>query len=172
SATTVLIIACPCALGLATPMSIMVGVGKAAEHGILIRNGEALQTAAKLDVMVLDKTGTITEGKPALADIRCVNGVDENDLLQKIASLEAGSEHALAIAITDAAKSRQLALSAAEQFRAIPGKGISGTVQQRAILLGNQALLTDHGITINREHTTIADAMASKGQTPVFCAID
>lgn len=172
AATSVLIIACPCALGLATPMSIMVGVGKAAEHGILIRNGEALQTAAKLEVMILDKTGTITEGKPALVDIRCLNGMDENELLRMVASLEAGSEHALAIAIGNAAKSRQLTLTTAEQFRAIPGKGISGQVQQRFILLGNQALLTEHGIHLNPEQITIANTMASKGQTPVFCAID
>ena len=176
SATTVLIIACPCALGLATPMSIMVGVGKAAEHGILIRNGDALQTAAQLDVMVLDKTGTITQGAPRVTALIPLNGDSEQDLLQKIASLEAGSEHALAQAILAAAQERNLSLLPMELFNAIPGQGVQGrlaqqTQIQQTLLLGNRALMDTNKIDI-AQHLPTAQQLAAQGQTPVFFAID
>lgn len=171
SATTVLIIACPCALGLATPMSIMVGVGKAAEHGVLIRNGEALQSAARLDVMLLDKTGTITEGKPAVSAIHVFNRQDENNVLQKVASLEAGSEHALAQAILDAAKQRNLSLQTMADFSALPGLGVRGKLQQESLLLGNKKLMMEQGVNIT-SHEALAQQLASQGQTPVYFAID
>jgi Cu+-exporting ATPase len=171
SATTVLIIACPCALGLATPMSIMVGVGKAAEHGVLIRNGEALQSAAHLDVMVLDKTGTITEGKPAVSAIHVFANQDENTVLQKVASLEAGSEHALAQAILDAAKQRSLALQAVREFSALPGLGVRGKLQSESLLLGNKKLMIEQGVNITA-HEALAQRLAEQGQTPVYFAID
>lgn len=171
SATTVLIIACPCALGLATPMSIMVGVGKAAEHGVLIRNGEALQVAAQLDVMVLDKTGTITEGKPAVSAIHVFANQDENTVLQKVASLEAGSEHALAQAILDAAKQRSLAIQPVAEFSALPGLGVYGKLQSESLLLGNKKLMMEQGVNITA-HEALAQHLASQGQTPVYFAID
>ena len=140
SATTVLIIACPCALGLATPMSVMVGVGKAAEHGILIRQGEALQTSSTLDTIVLDKTGTITEGKPAVTDIVCADGQQETSVLQLAASLESGSEHPLAMAILNEAAQRQLSLDSASQFQALNGKGVTATLAGQGVPTGQSSL--------------------------------
>ena len=171
SATTVLIIACPCALGLATPMSIMVGVGKAAENGILIRNGDALQSAAKLDIMVLDKTGTITQGKPRVTAIHTTSSADENTLLQLAASLEAGSEHALAQALTDAAQEKNLSLLPVENFAAIPGQGVRGTVSQKKLLFGNRKLMQENGIDLHM-HEARTQQLAAQGQTPVFFAVD
>lgn len=171
SATTVLIIACPCALGLATPMSIMVGVGKAAENGILIRNGDALQTAAKLDIMVLDKTGTITQGTPRVTAIHVTGNADENVVLQLAASLEAGSEHALAQALTDAAQEKKLPLLPAENFTAIPGQGVRGNVNRKNLLLGNRKLMQENSISLHT-HEARAQQLAAQGQTPVFFAVD
>jgi len=131
SATTVLIIACPCALGLATPMSVMVGVGKAAEAGVLIRNGEALQTASKITAMILDKTGTITLGQPKVTDIIPTSELSEEQVLQLAASLESGSEHPLAMAIIDSARDRGMELDPAEHFNAVAGQGIEGSVNGR-----------------------------------------
>ncbi len=138
---TVLIIACPCALGLATPISIMVGVGKAAEYGILIRNGEALQQAGKLTTIVLDKTGTVTEGRPAVTALLPAPGWDESKLLTVAASIETGSEHPLAEAIVSAAKARQLETSPASDFQAITGHGVSATVEGKKVLFGNARLM-------------------------------
>ncbi|MFZ5600911.1 MAG: heavy metal translocating P-type ATPase [Pseudomonadota bacterium] len=171
SATTVLIIACPCALGLATPMSIMVGVGKAAENGILIRNGDALQTAAKLDIMVLDKTGTITQGTPRVTAIHVTGNADENVVLQLAASLEAGSEHALAQALTDAAQEKKLPLLPVENFTAIPGQGVRGNVNRKNLLLGNRKLMQENSISLHT-HEARAQQLAAQGQTPVFFAVD
>lgn len=171
SATTVLIIACPCALGLATPMSIMVGVGKAAENGILIRNGDALQTAAKLDIMVLDKTGTITQGTPRVTAIHVTGNADENVVLQLAASLEAGSEHALAQALTDAAQEKKLPLLPAENFTAVPGQGVRGNVNRKNLLLGNRKLMQENSISLHT-HEARAQQLAAQGQTPVFFAVD
>lgn len=170
-AMTVLIIACPCALGLATPMSVMVGVGKAAEAGVLIRNGEALQSASQITAMVLDKTGTITEGKPAVSDIVPTPGVNEESLLVLAASLEAGSEHPLASALTSAAQTAKLALEPVTEFAAVVGHGITGTIADQRVLFGNQKLMQDHQIDINSQLAD-AQALAKAGKTPMFLAKD
>ena len=168
SATTVLIIACPCALGLATPMSVMVGVGKAAEHGILIRQGEALQTAADLDTVVLDKTGTITEGRPALSRVLAADGEQEDDILALAAGLEAGSEHPLARAILTAAEERGLTPPSVSDFQALNGKGVSGRLDGVTLRLGNRRWLEQEGITLALGDQ--ADALSQDAATPLFLA--
>ena len=171
SATTVLIIACPCALGLATPMSVMVGVGKAAEAGVLIRNGEALQTASKLTAMVLDKTGTITEGAPVVTEIRNFSDKSETQILQLAASLEAGSEHPLAQAIVESAQAKGIELSKLEGFSAVAGHGVTGIVEAHSLLFGNEKLMRENHIEIG-EHVETAQALAAAAQTPMYFAID
>ncbi len=171
SATTVLIIACPCALGLATPMSVMVGVGKAAEAGVLIRNGEALQTSSKITAMILDKTGTITLGSPKVTEIHLANASDENAVLQMAASLEAGSEHPLALSIVESAKERKLNLEPVEHFNAIAGHGVEGTVSGKQLLFGNEKLMREKGIEI-ASYIDPAQAMAEEAQTPMYLAAD
>lgn len=166
SATTVLIIACPCALGLATPMSVMVGVGKAAEYGILIRQGEALQTSSQLDTIVLDKTGTITEGKPAVTEILCGEGEQEDTILALAASLETGSEHPLAHAIVQAAQERELTLLETTGFNAYNGKGVSAQHDGQTLRLGNRRWLENEGVKINLD----SDSLTAKGATPLFLA--
>jgi Cu+-exporting ATPase len=170
AAVTVLVIACPCALGLATPMSVMVGVGKAAEFGILIRNGEALQQAGQLTTIILDKTGTITLGKPAVTALVPVGSLDENDLLRLAASLETGSEHPLAEAIVEAARSRGLALTKVENFGAVAGHGVQGMVEGNQQLFGNMKFMQEHGIDCNALLTQ-ASALAVDGATPMFLAV-
>jgi len=171
SATTVLIIACPCALGLATPMSVMVGVGKAAEAGVLIRNGEALQTTSKISAMILDKTGTITLGSPKVTNIHLVNADDEARVLQLAASLEAGSEHPLAMSIVESAKERGLDSSPVEKFKAIAGYGVEGLVEAQLLLFGNEKFMRERNIDI--EHSvSIAQKFASEAQTPMYFAVD
>jgi Cu+-exporting ATPase len=168
---TVLIIACPCALGLATPISIMVGVGKAAEFGSLIRNGEALQRAGELSVVVLDKTGTVTQGKPCVTQIVSLQPWDDNGILQLAASVEAGSEHPLAEAIIDAAKSKGLSLESAHEFSAQAGLGVRARVGKQQVLLGNHRFMMENDIAID----ALADevhALASTAQTPMFIAVD
>ncbi|WP_157375300.1 heavy metal translocating P-type ATPase [Alcanivorax hongdengensis] len=167
-ATSVLIIACPCALGLATPMSVMVGVGKAAEAGILIRDGEALQTSAKLDTIVLDKTGTITEGKPAVSGILCSDGQQEDSLLALAAGLEAGSEHPLAHAILDAARERSLTRARVTAFQAHNGLGVSARQGEQTLRLGNRRWLEEQGIAVNLDLSALTDA----GATPLLLARD
>ena len=167
---TVLIIACPCALGLATPISIMVGVGKAAEYGILIRNGEALQRAGQLTTVVLDKTGTVTEGRPAVTELIAVDG-DEQRLLHIAASLEAGSEHPLAEAIVTGAKQRNLELEPVKNFNAIAGHGVQGELAGQQVLLGNKKLMADQQIDIE-PHADQAQCLAAEGQTPMYVAVD
>ena len=171
SATTVLIIACPCALGLATPMSVMVGVGKAAEAGVLIRNGEALQTASKVTAMILDKTGTITLGQPAVTDIELAHANNESKVLRLAASLEAGSEHPLALSIIESAKSRGLELGPVEQFLSVTGHGVEGIVDGHALLFGNEKLMRDREIDIE-QYLPSAQRMASLAQTPMYLAVD
>jgi P-type Cu+ transporter len=146
NAVAVLIIACPCALGLATPMSIMVGTGRAAQSGILLRDAEALEALEKVDTLVIDKTGTLTEGKPRVTGIHAVNGFDERELLRLVAGLEKSSEHPLAGAILSAAKDREIDVPEASVFRSFPGKGIIGAVDGRQIAVGNQGLLADYQI--------------------------
>ena len=171
TATTVLIIACPCALGLATPMSVTVGVGRAAEYGVLIRNAEALQIAADVDTVVLDKTGTLTEGKPALVSSEYYNGFNKGQLLTLAASLEQGSEHPLAAAIVNAAKAEALSLEPQLNFNAQPGYGISGEVLGQTVLLGNQKLMAQHRIDIDRAQPA-ADSASEQGATPIYVAVD
>ncbi|NNL00108.1 MAG: copper-translocating P-type ATPase [Xanthomonadales bacterium] len=172
TAVTVLIIACPCALGLATPMSVMVGIGKAAEAGVLIRNGEALQTASQLSTMVLDKTGTITSGRPEVVEIDALGDQTLNSLLQLAASLEAVSEHPLAQAFMDAAALKELELSAVDSFEAIAGRGISGRIGNAQLLLGNKKLMQENDIPLESGPLQASDRMAGKARTPVFLASD
>jgi P-type Cu+ transporter len=171
SAISVLIIACPCALGLATPLSIMVGTGKGAQAGILIRSAAALETAGRIDTMVLDKTGTITAGRPALTDIRPAGRWREPELLALAAAAEAGSEHPLAAAIVAAARERGLTLAAAAGFGSVTGEGVRATVGGRAVLVGSARLLTGAGIgTGPLDHA--AAELARQGKTPVLAAVD
>jgi P-type Cu+ transporter len=168
---TVLIIACPCALGLATPLSIMVGTGKGAEHGILIRSAEALETAHELDTIVLDKTGTITRGQPALTDVVALGTWQEHELLRLVASAERSSEHPLGEAIVRGATERGLELTDADGFDSITGKGVEVSVEGRQVLVGNQRLLTDAGIDTHGLEPHAA-ALSEAGKTPMLVAID
>lgn len=167
SATTVLIIACPCALGLATPMSVMVGVGKAAEHGVLIRNGEALQTASKITTMLLDKTGTITEGSPQITDIELLGRLNREQVLSLVASIEAGSEHPIAEAILHAARNEDLPLSALDSFESIKGYGVVAAIGNQQFLLGNDKLMRKYGIDVS-SGDKIAPQFAQDAKTPVY----
>ncbi|MHC9510612.1 heavy metal translocating P-type ATPase [Kangiella sp. M94] len=171
SATTVLIIACPCALGLATPMSVMVGVGKAAEAGVLIRNGESLQTASKITAMVLDKTGTITEGSPKVTDIVSFNDLSDDENLKLAASLETGSEHPLAQAIVESAKEKDIELSKSSDFNSITGHGVEADVDGKHLYFGNEKLMRDQGIEIDHA-VEKAQELASEAKTPMYFAID
>ncbi len=167
---TVLVIACPCALGLATPTAIMVGTGKGAEYGVLIKGGEALETAHQVKMVVLDKTGTITEGKPKVTDLLVVEGGNEHDLLQWSASVEKGSEHPLGEAIVQRAQEENLSFFPVENFLALPGHGIEGEIAGRKVLLGNKKLMGERGIEIILQAD--ADRLAEEGKTPMFMAID
>lgn len=168
---TVLVIACPCALGLATPISIMVSVGRAAQSGILIRKGDALQTASQLSCIVLDKTGTITEGKPTLSHIEILGDHDENTVLQWVASLESGSEHPLAGAILAKAKILSLKLKKVTSFEAITGLGIRGEIDNQAIVFGNSALMESKGINYD-PYIEKFKALSALGQTPMWLALN
>ncbi len=167
----VLIIACPCALGLATPTAIMVGTGKGAENGVLIRSGVALETAHKIKAIILDKTGTLTQGQPVVTDIVAAEGMAEERLLQVTASAERGSEHPLGEAIVKAAQERNIELAEATEFNAIPGHGIEASVNGQKMLLGNLKLMKDRDISLNgleQESTRLS----SEGKTPMFVSID
>ena len=169
---SVLIIACPCALGLATPTAILVGTGKGAENGILIKGGGALETAHKLSVLVLDKTGTITQGKPALTDIVFFGGTTENELLSLVASAEKGSEHPLGEAIVRGAEERGLTLSDAAEFNAVAGHGIEATVQNKRLLLGNEKLMRERNVSVSDAVQNRAAHFAEAGKTPMYTAVD
>jgi Cu+-exporting ATPase len=171
NAVAVLIIACPCALGLATPMAIMVGTGKGAGLGVLIRNAEALEILEKVDTLVIDKTGTLTEGKPKVVSIVAADGQDESALLKLVASLEQGSEHPLATAIIDAAKSRGIALSKAESFESRTGGGVAGMVDGKRIAVGSVRYLSDLGVAAGGLAER-AEQLRRLGQTVVFGAAD
>jgi P-type Cu+ transporter len=171
SAVAVLIIACPCALGLATPLSVMVGTGKGAQAGILIRSAEALETAHKLDTVVLDKTGTVTEGKPVLTDVHTADGIDETELLRLVAAAEADSEHPLAQAIVTGTRERGLAWPAATGFDSVTGKGVQATADGHPVLVGTARLLGDVGIDTSALAPVAADLSAA-GKTPVLAAVD
>ncbi|WP_299998077.1 copper-exporting P-type ATPase CopA [uncultured Cedecea sp.] len=168
-ATTVLIIACPCALGLATPMSIISGVGRAAEFGVLVRDADALQRASTLDTIVFDKTGTLTEGKPQVVAVKTASEVDESQALRLAAALEQGSSHPLARAIIE--KAAQAQLPEVNAFRTLRGLGVSGEVQEHSLLLGNKALLTEQGIDTHLFDSAIEE-YGHQGTTPVLLAID
>jgi Cu+-exporting ATPase len=171
AAVTVLIIACPCALGLATPMSIMVGVGRGARSGILIRDAEALERLEHIDTIVIDKTGTLTEGKPKVVQIITADGVEETELLQLAASVERGSEHPLGQAILDAARERNLNLCGSSDFAAHAGKGATATIDGKSVALGNAALMMELKVA-----TAALDAAAEtarqQGATAIVVAID
>ena len=171
NAVAVLIIACPCALGLATPMSIMVGTGRGATTGVLIKNAEALEVLEKVDTLVVDKTGTLTEGKPRLTSVVALPDWSETEVLRFAASLERGSEHPLAAAIVAGAQEKHLELSEAVDFRSMTGKGVTGTVNGRAVALGNRTLLEEltisHGALLER-----AEVLRRDGHTMMFVAVD
>jgi P-type Cu+ transporter len=171
NAVAVLIIACPCALGLATPMSIMVGTGHGARAGVLVRNAEALELMEKVDTLVVDKTGTLTEGKPRLVGVKTTGGFDESELLRLVASLERGSEHPLAAAIVQGAEDRGLKVVSASEFDTETGKGVVGTVDRRRIAVGNKALFTSLGIDPNGLPEQ-ADALRKDGQGVMMVAVD
>lgn len=171
AAVSVLIIACPCALGLATPMSIMVGVGQGAKHGVLIKNAEALERMEKVDTLVVDKTGTLTEGRPKLTRIVTAQGFTEDEILALAAALESGSEHPLANAIIMAAKEKNLTLAAVSDFDAPTGKGVMGTINGKRIAIGNARLLKELGAE-DTAFMAQADDLRSQGATAMFMAID
>jgi P-type Cu+ transporter len=171
NAVAVLIIACPCALGLATPLSIMVATGKAATMGILFRNAEAIEVLRKVDTLVVDKTGTLTEGRPRLVTVVPAGVIDEPALLRAAGSLERGSEHPLAAAIVKGAEERGTALTDARDFQGVTGKGVTGIVEGQAVALGNRALMSDLGIELGAFADT-AEALRTEGQTVMFVAVE
>jgi Cu+-exporting ATPase len=171
NAVAVLIIACPCALGLATPMSIMVATGKGATVGVLFRNAEAIEVMEKVDTLVVDKTGTLTEGKPKLVSVIAAAGVNVDELLRLAASLERASEHALAAAVVGAAQERGIALTEAAAFRTIPGKGVHGRIEGHEVALGNGSLMRELGIELGALEQR-AEALRADGQTVMFVAVD
>lgn len=171
NAVAVLIIACPCALGLATPLSIMVGTGRGAEYGILVRNAEALEVLHRADTLIVDKTGTLTEGKPRLARVEACNGFTEDEVLRLAASLERGSEHPLATAIISEAEERGLHLAQGQGFRAVTGKGVCGIVEGRQVQLGNSAFLWDSGLSSESLKPRMEE-LQRDGQTVMLVAVD
>jgi Cu+-exporting ATPase len=171
SAVAVLVIACPCALGLATPMAVMVGVGRGAEQGVLVRDAESLEVLHRADTLVLDKTGTLTEGKPRLAHLEPAPGFSDSELLRLLASLEKASEHPLAAAFVRAATERGIALAGVSEFQSFSGKGVSGKVDGRNVVLGNAALLAERGIDAGAAADR-AEALRREGQTVLWAAVD
>ena len=171
AAVSVLIIACPCALGLATPMSIMVGVGRGAQSGVLIKNAEALERMEKIDTLVIDKTGTLTEGRPSVVAIRTASGIDENELLRLAASLEVASEHPLAAAVVRSANERKLRLSAVSDFDSPVGKGVTGLIDGKRIVIGN-ALIMEQDKIDTRAFDGAADELRRDGATAIFIGVD
>ena len=168
---SVLVIACPCALGLATPTAIMVGTGKGAENGILIKGGEALETAHKINTIVFDKTGTITEGKPTVTDVLTAGGIQADDLLQLTASAEKGSEHPLGAAIVLGAQEKGLAFLAVEGFEALTGRGIEARIGGQTVLAGNRKLMNERSVSLS-ELEAASDRLAEEGKTPMYVALD
>ena len=171
SAVSVLIIACPCALGLATPISITTAAGRGAQAGVLIKDAEALERMAKVDTLIVDKTGTLTEGKPTLTDVNALDDESEETILTLAAALEKGSEHPLAEAIVEGAKERGIKVGNAENFEAVTGKGVSGTVSGRAVALGNTAMMRDMSLDTSAAEEA-ADVLRSEGKTAMFVAIE
>ena len=171
SFVAVLVVACPCALGLATPLAIMVGTGRGAEHGVLIRSGEALEAAGKIDTVLLDKTGTLTQGEPELVDVLPRNGVPPAELLRLAAGAEADSEHPLGRAIVRGAQIRDIAVPRADEFHSITGGGVRAVVEGRPVIVGTAELLARAGVSLGADEAT-ATALAAQGRTPLYAAID
>ncbi len=171
NAIAVLIIACPCALGLATPMSIMVAVGRGASAGVLVKEAEALEVLERVDTLVVDKTGTLTEGKPRVVAVEAIDGAEQAEVLRLAASLERGSEHPLAGAIVAAAEGRALEISGVSDFRALPGKGVLGSVEGCQVALGNEALLAELGVAVGAAEARLAE-LRTGGRTVVLVAVD
>jgi Cu+-exporting ATPase len=171
SAVSVLIIACPCALGLATPISITTAAGRGAQAGVLIKDAEALERMARVDTVIVDKTGTLTEGIPRLTDVVVTEDFDENEVLSLAAALERGSEHPLAEAIVAGAEDRGLDPGRADEFDAVTGKGVMGLVKGRAVALGNSAMMSDLGVSSD-EADDYADKLRAEGKTAMFVAVD
>ncbi|MBU1189801.1 MAG: copper-translocating P-type ATPase [Gammaproteobacteria bacterium] len=171
NAVAVLIIACPCALGLATPMSIMVASGKGASLGVLFKDAEAIQTLRQVDTLIVDKTGTLTEGKPKLQDVIAVDGFEEAQVLKLAATLERGSEHPLAAAIVAGAQDRTIDLESYSQFDSVTGKGVTGQIGEQAVALGNSALMADGGVDISMLSEP-AEQLRARGRTAMFLAVD
>ncbi|MCQ4937426.1 heavy metal translocating P-type ATPase [Anaerotignum propionicum] len=169
--TAVLVIACPCALGLATPTAIMVGTGKGAENGILIKGGEALETAHKIDTIIFDKTGTITEGKPTVTDVITIEGVEKNQLLQVTASAEKGSEHPLGQAIVRGAEEKSLEMLPMEHFESLTGRGIEAQMDGQTVLAGNRKLMEERNISLSALEAE-SDRLAEEGKTPMYVALN
>jgi Cu+-exporting ATPase len=172
NAVAVLIVACPCALGLATPMAIMVGTGRGASAGILIRNAEALETFGKVNTLIVDKTGTLTEGKPTLASVVPQPGITESDLLQLVASLERSSEHPLAAAIVKGAEARKLTLTDVQGFGSTTGKGVKGAISGKQVAVGNMEMFRELGIDPAPSMLTQAETLRKEGQTVMMVAVD
>ncbi|MDX1962011.1 MAG: heavy metal translocating P-type ATPase [Pirellulales bacterium] len=170
NAVAVLIIACPCALGLATPLSIMVGIGRGAEHGILIKNAEALEVLERADILVVDKTGTLTEGKPRVTTVVPIGDFKPNEILRFAAGLEQASEHPLAQAVLKETRQRNLAIPTVDNFESITGNGVSGTIEGQAVLLGNRKLLHERGIDME-VHQNRREELQSQGQTVLLLAV-
>ena len=164
---SVLVIACPCALGLATPTAIMVGTGKGAEYGVLIKSGDALEEAKKIQTIVFDKTGTITEGKPTVTDLMVTQNISEEELLRLAAAAEQGSEHPLGEAIVESAKARKLELPKATDFEALSGFGISANIEGQTLFLGNSKWMAQQGIEVG-DFEQKAQALAAQGKTPMY----
>lgn len=171
NAVAVLIIACPCALGLATPMSVMVGVGRGAKEGVLIKNAEALEILEKVDTLVIDKTGTLTQGKPKLQSVMAQGNFSQEDILHLVASLEQGSEHPLASAIVNGAKERGIDLSQIKDFKSITGKGVTGSIEGKNVILGNKSLFEQENIPLTGLIEK-ADELRKNGETVMFIAVD
>ncbi|TAM78270.1 copper-translocating P-type ATPase [bacterium] len=171
NAVSVLIIACPCALGLATPMSIMVAAGKGASFGVLFKNAEAIETLRRVDTLVVDKTGTLTEGRPRLQDVAALNGFDEATALRLAASLERGSEHPLAAAIVQGALSRNIGLERVAEFASVPGKGVRGRIGRQNVALGNAAMMETLGVDVAKA-AAHAERLRTQGKTAMYVAVD
>lgn len=172
NAIAVLIIACPCALGLATPMSVMVGVGRGAQSGVLIKNAEAIEKMNEIDTLIIDKTGTITEGKPSVENIVAQNGFDADDLLKQIASLNKQSEHPLAEAVVKYASSKNISFTAAKDFQSVAGKGVTGMVEGKKITLGNKKLMEETHSDIPADLESRVNSEQQQGKTVSYIAID
>jgi Cu+-exporting ATPase len=172
NAVAVLIIACPCALGLATPMSIMVGVGRGAQEGVLVKNAEALERLEKVTTLVIDKTGTLTEGKPKLIDVLPIDGFEAKDLVRFAASLEQGSEHPLAAAIVQGAKDQDIVIEAVKEFRSVTAGGVVGTVADRAVMIGKLAFLRGEGVSGLEPLEASAVTLQEEGKTAMYVAVD